>query len=216
MGSQSRVRRGRRGVRLVEPARDGRTWWCRPFGGAHDLPVPADTVPGDAEPGSTWIAEVSTFEDGTMAVLRIVAPLAEHADELLDPDAVPPVGRAPAPRRTASRRSERLERLERGTIVSAHIDFSGTPGHRDGNLLGKFRPCVVIADHGPTLDVQPLFTSGGAAGRGGHRVVDWHAAGLTKPTVLGPQTVRITMDDLGTRIGRLTDRDLPHLNPARR
>ena len=209
--------RGRRGVRLIEPATDGLTWWCRPFGGALDVPVPADAVPAGAEPGTTWIAEVSMFDDGTVVVLRIVEPLAEHADEVLDPESVSAdASSSPKPRPPRPPDTPRAERLARGTIVSAHIEFSGTPGHRDGNLLGKYRPCVVIADHGHSLDVQPLFTSGGGSARGGHPILDWHAAGLTKATVLGPQTVRITPDDLGSPIGTLTARDLPHVNPARR
>lgn len=217
--------RGRQAVRLIEPGRDGLTWWCRPFGAAADAPIPIELVPRHAEPGSTWIAIVSTFDDGSVVVLRITEPFAEHAEEdeagdegfgatrpvnpTVDRDAGPPGS-------DRHGRPERSGRLTRGSVISAHIEFSGTPGHRDGNLLGKFRPCVVIADHGTSLDVQPLFTSGGGAARGGHPVLDWHAAGLSKATVLGPQTVRITPDDLGSPIGTLSARDLAHVNPARR
>jgi hypothetical protein len=212
-----RRHRGRRGVRLIEPGRDGQTWWCRPFGEPADLPIPLEQVPAGAEPGSTWVAEVSIYEDGSVVVLRIVAPLAEHADEEPDPEGTDRPA-TPGPPRPLPRPagSARAGRLARGTIVSAHIEFSGTPGHRDGNLLGKFRPCVVIADHGQSLDVQPLFTSRGGAARGGHPILDWHAAGLSRQTYLGPQTVRITPDDLGSAIGALTARDLPSVNPARR
>lgn len=217
--------RWRQAVRLIEPGRDGLTWWCRPFGAAADAPIPIELVPRNAEPGSTWIAIVSTFDDGSVVVLRITEPFAEHAAEDETDEAgeagfgaTDPVNRAVDrdARPPSPDRNDRSGRLSRGSVISAHIEFSGTPGHRDGNLLGKYRPCVVIADHGPSLDVQPLFTSGGGAARNGHAVLDWHSAGLTQATVLGPQTVRITPDDLGSPIGTLSARDLAHVNPARR
>ena len=135
-----RRRRARQALRLIEPARDGVVWWCRPFGAAADAPVAVELVPDGAEPGSTWIADISTFSDGTVVVHRITAPLAEHADEDEDPEG----GRSPAGAGRSTRRPVpprvRAERLARGTIVSAHIEFSGTPGVRDGNLLGRHAP----------------------------------------------------------------------------
>jgi mRNA interferase MazF len=95
----------------------------------------------------------------------------------------------------------------RGDVVLVPFDFTDRSGT-------KWRPAVVVSGeryNATSPDVLIASITGNLAARphiGDHRLEEWQAAGLLRPSLAQCKIATIEASMIGRRLGRLTERDL--------
>jgi hypothetical protein len=97
--------------------------------------------------------------------------------------------------------------LQPGTVLEAHVPYW------EDATESKARPVIVVAVHGGKITVLACYSSASASRRpGAYRLVEWAAAGLSRPSTVAAATPRcIDLLAVSRHLGHLDPVDLVSL-----
>ncbi len=127
------------------------------------------------------------------------------------PRATAPATGAPRLRRRAALTPAQEAEFDRDDPLAGAVVFAWIPYEEDGDdaVVGKSRPCVVVAASPDALLVRPGYSVGGSKSRDWKAVEvrGWRRAGFEQPTSIDAVAVRIPREAGLQPVGRLAEED---------